>query len=181
MGALGKQFVKVRLFGRGNRVAGSLWVIAKTIQNTKNQGFHIVLLRLSGFWAAVPPRARSLLAGRFDDRRKVGGFQRSAADQAAVDIRHAQQLVGIFGVHAAAVLDGACLGVRLAVQRSDDATDGLADLLRLLGSGGEAGADGPDGLVSDDDVFQLLSRDSAQRNFRLHGNQLAGDALLALL
>src|SRR5699024_8646474 len=57
----------------------------------------------------------------------------------------------------------------------------VAHFVGLLGSSGLAGADGPHGLVSDDDPFQLFLRNTAESDLGLHGNQLAGDALLALL
>ena len=57
----------------------------------------------------------------------------------------------------------------------------MAHLVGLLGRGGLAGANGPHGLVGDDDALQLLLGDAAQGNLGLHGNQLAGDALLPLL
>ena len=85
------------------------------------------------------------------------------------------------GVHGAAVLDGDAVGSGLAVHRGDALPDGVAHFIGLLGRGGLAGANGPHGLVGDDDPLQLLLGDAAQGNLGLHGNQLAGDALLPLL
>ncbi len=73
------------------------------------------------------------------------------------------------------------LGGVLAVQLADDLADDGADLVGLLGGSGLAGADGPDGLIGDDDVLQLVSGHAGQRDLDLHTDQLLGDALLALV
>ena len=57
-----------------------------------------------------------LFACRGNNGGKVRRLQGGASDEAAVHIRLAQQLVGVGGVHAAAVLDGRGLGHCLAVQ-----------------------------------------------------------------
>ena len=46
----------------------------------------------------------------------------------------------------------------------------LADLLGLLRRCGLAGADGPDGLIGDDDAADLLLRHTGQRQLDLHGD-----------
>ena len=51
----------------------------------------------------------------------------------------------------------------------------------LIGGSGLAGADGPDGLVGDDDVLQFVSGHAVQRDLDLHTDQLLGHALLALV
>ena len=48
--------------------------------------------------------ALPLRSGR-NDLGKIHGLERSAADQAAVDIRLRKQLTGVAGVHGAAVQD----------------------------------------------------------------------------
>ncbi len=55
-----------------------------------------------------------------------------------------------------------------------------ANLLGLVSGRGLAGADGPDGLVSDDHVLHLLGGHAAQSDLGLHPHQLLGHALLAL-
>ena len=112
---------------------------------------------------------------------EVGSLQGCAADEAAVHILLAQQLLAVLGVHAAAVLDRGSLGHSLAVDLADDLADLSADLLGLLGGGGLAGADGPDRLIGDDDICHLLGGDITQGDLGLHPDQLFGDALLTLL
>ena len=51
----------------------------------------------------------------------------------------------------------------------------------LLGSGGLAGADGPDGLVGDDHAAHLALSQASQSDLHLIGDQLLGDVQLALL
>ena len=68
-----------------------------------------------------------------------------------------------------------------AVQLADDGTDGLADLAGLLGSGGLAGADSPQGLVGDDHVTHLVGGHAGQSALDLVSDQLHGHAQLTLL
>ena len=98
------------------------------------------------------------LGGNVDDDSKVRSLQGSTADEAAVHILLAQQLLAVLGVHAAAVLDGGSLGHSFAVDLADDLADLSADFLSLVGSSGLAGADGPDGLVGDDDDLPSAQR-----------------------
>ena len=89
--------------------------------------------------------------------------------------------IGVLRVHAAAVLDGQGLGGVLAVQLADDLADSGADLLGLISGSSLAGADGPDGLVGDDNILQLVSGHAIQRDLDLHTDQLLGHALLTLV
>ena len=59
--------------------------------------------------------------------------------------------------------------------------DERVDFLRLLGSCGHAGADGPDGLVSDHHVLHLLGLKAEEDFGNLCGNDIKMIALLALL
>src|SRR5699024_5127884 len=85
----------------------------------------------------------SALAGCVHDNGKLVCLQGSAADQTAVHIGLAEQFFGVLGIHAAAVLNGQGLGGILAVQLTNDLTDGRADFLGLVSGSGLAGADGP--------------------------------------
>ena len=121
------------------------------------------------------------LVGCLNDLDELLGHQGSAADQTAVDVGLGQQLEGVLVVHGAAVQDGDGTGVLGGVQLADHAADHLADLFRLLGSGGQAGADSPDGLVGDDDLADLVLGHTLQTQLDLHGDPLGGDTVLALL
>ena len=79
------------------------------------------------------------LIGGVDDVHKLLGLQGGTADEAAVDVRLGQQLSGVLGIHAAAVLNGDAAGHAGTVQATDGSTDVGADLTGLLGSGGLAG------------------------------------------
>ena len=61
---------------------------------------------------------------------------------AAVNIGLGEQFLCVFGVHAAAVLNGQCLGGVSAVQLANHLADGCADFLSLVSGSGLAGADG---------------------------------------
>jgi hypothetical protein len=81
---------------------------------------------------------------------KSAAFSDGTADQAAVDVGLREQRGGVVGLDAAAVEDAhavAVAGGRLQL-RAQHRVHGL----RLLGRGGAAGADGPHGLVGDDDL-----------------------------
>ena len=100
---------------------------------------------------------RGLVAGAgFDDFEEVGGVEGGAADEAAVDVGVGEEGVGVAGVAAATVEDGDVVGEGLAVVTGDGGTDVGVHFLGLVGGGGAAGADGPDGLVGDDDVTELV-------------------------
>ena len=106
------------------------------------------------------PGARSLrdrLVGSLDDLDELLGNEGRAADQAAVDVRLSQQVIGILLVHGAAVENGDRAGDLRAVQLADDRTDVLADLFGLFRRRGLAGADGPNRLISHYKRPQLCS------------------------
>ena len=108
---------------------------------------------------------KSDLGGCVYDGCEVVRLQGSAADKAAVNVRLCKKLSRVACVHGAAVLNG----------------DAFCSLLAVEGRGGLAGADGPNRLVSDDDALKLFFGYAAECDLCLHGNELIGDALLALL
>ena len=70
--------------------------------------------------------------------------------------------------------------ISLAVKRGDGGADNSANLVCLLGGGGETCSDCPNGLICDNDIFDLLGRKTAKSDFDLHCHKLGGNALLAL-
>ena len=133
-------------------------------------------------WERVPDRsAPLLLVCRVDDLHELVGLEGRAADEAAVHIGLGQQLLGVLGVHGAAVLDGDGPGHPRAVKAPDDGADAGADLGGLPGGGGAAGADGPDGLIGDDALAHLLRGYAGQGALHLEGNELQGHAHIPLL
>ena len=92
----------------------------------------------------------------------------------------AQQLFGVFGVHGAAILNGQRLSRIFTIESCYYAADKTIHFICLLRRSGFAGTDGPNRLISDDHPAQLLFGYTAQSDLGLHGNHLAGDALLPL-
>ena len=87
-----------------------------------------------------------------DDCGKFGGVKRSATDEEAVNVLLAGKVVTIVGIDGAAVLDADFLCNAITNGFGQPVADVRVHLLRLLGSGNAAGADGPHRLVSDDNV-----------------------------
>ena len=123
----------------------------------------------------------SILVGGVDDLQEFVRVQGSAADQAAVHVLLGQQGLGVGFIHGAAVLDGGGAGDAGPVELAQDAADGPADLPGLLRGGGVAGADGPDGLIGDDDPAHILRGDPGQGCLELVGDELHGHAQLPLV
>ncbi len=121
-----------------------------------------------------------LFGSRFYDGCKFFCNEGSAADQTAVNIDLGEKLVGVGVVHGAAVLNGNSVCRFLVVELRKLGTDKGANLLRLLGSSGLAGADSPNRLIGDDDVLQLVLGDVPQVKLDLTGDDLFGDVALAL-
>ena len=86
----------------------------------------------------------------------------------------------VFCVHGAAVEDAHLAGDERAVLRAQILADVEADLLRLLVGRGAARADGPDGLVGDDDLLYLLGGQAVQRRLDLIGDALHREIAVAL-
>ena len=124
--------------------------------------------------------SRGLLVCRSDDNGKIGSLKGSAADKAAVNVGHGKQFFSILCVHAAAVLNCGSGCNALAVKTCDDVSDDAANLVSLLGGCGLAGADSPDGFISDDDILHIVSSYAEKVDLRLHGDDFGSDALFSL-
>ena len=98
----------------------------------------------------------------------TGGLETGTTDQEAIDILLLAKLLAVLLADAAAVQDAGVVGDLLADLLGEPLADVGVDLLGLLGGGDLAGADGPDGLVGDDDAAPV-------RDPGLEGGQLAGD------
>ena len=110
------------------------------------------MTRASGFFIEFSP----ILSGcRLDNGGEICRFQRCAADEAAVHIRLGKKLGRVGGFHRAAVLDGESFGGLPAIEGGDGGADHSVPLTRLGSGGGFSGADGPDGLIGDNDVGEL--------------------------
>mmetsp|Transcript_104148 Transcript_104148/g.299743 ORF Transcript_104148/g.299743 Transcript_104148/m.299743 type:complete len:290 (+) Transcript_104148:121-990(+) len=94
--------------------------------------------------------------GGVGDDRHEGGLERGPAHEEAVHVRLRDELLAVLRRHTAAILDAHLLrhlGGNLLLQ---EGADGRVRLLRLVRRSHLARADGPDGLVGDDDVVPIL-------------------------
>ena len=87
--------------------------------------------------------------------RNLFGFAESAADERAIDIGLAEEFLGVGGFDRAAVLDLDFIGEVLAETLGEGGAGEGVNFLGLLRRGGEAGADGPDGFVVDDELVEV--------------------------
>ena len=110
------------------------------------------------------------------DQGEVRSLQGRAADQAAVDLGLGHQALDVLGIHGTAVLDAHLVSALLAIGTGDGLADHADGLVGLLIGGGQAGADGPHGLVRDDDLFHLLGGQAVQRHDGLEVHQAVGSA-----
>ena len=78
------------------------------------------------------------------------GLEGGTADEGTVDVLLLEEAGDVLGLGRAAVEDADAIGGLLAKDLGQGLADGAADLLGVIGRGGLAGADGPDGLVGDD-------------------------------
>mmetsp|Transcript_13954 Transcript_13954/g.41468 ORF Transcript_13954/g.41468 Transcript_13954/m.41468 type:complete len:318 (+) Transcript_13954:1-954(+) len=115
---------------------------------------------------------------RADDRREIR-LEGSASDQEAIDVRHADELCAILRRHTAPVLDAHAVGDVSATLGAQVLTDGFLRLLCLLRRGDLPRADGPHGLVRNDDVVPIL--DDGDDRGELALVDLVGLARFALL
>lgn len=120
-----------------------------------------------------------LCLGAVDDVDK-GRLQASTADEEAVNVGLLAELHAVLLADAAAVQDAGLVGGLGVDLLLEPLADGGVDLLGLLGGGDLAGADGPDGLVGDDDLGPV-GADLGLEGVELLGDDGDGLAGLALL
>jgi hypothetical protein len=92
----------------------------------------------------------SLLLGSVDDVDE-SRLKRSTANEETVDVGLLGELAAVLLVDTSAVEDAGLVS-NLVADAAEEVTDSLVDLLGLLSGGNLASANGPDGLVGDDDV-----------------------------
>jgi hypothetical protein len=129
--------------------------------------------------SAIPtPAVTSLLVG-VDNVNKLG-LQASAANQEAVNILLLGEVLAVLAIDTATVQDAGLLRNLLADVGAQPLADGLVDLLGLLDGGDLAGADGPDGLVGNNNALPVGRGELRGEGGELalnDGNGLAGLAL----
>ena len=118
--------------------------------------------------------------GSLDDVLELG-LQRSTADKEAVDIGLTNELSAVAAVHRATIKDAGFAGDVTGDVLTKPLTDFEVGVLSLLRSGNLASADGPDGLVSNDDIGPVGLVELIGAGLELAGVDLTGLARLALL
>lgn len=103
-----------------------------------------------------------------------GRLQAGAADEETVNVGLLGELLAVLLADRATVDDAGLVGSLLADVLLEPLADALVNLLCLLGGGDLAGADGPDGLVGNDDLAPVL-------DLLGHGGELADDNLHGLV
>ena len=182
--------------GRAGRVEDAVRVLGAASRS--KTGVSARLTALSGPGGATPqpsstieddravrsPRRRPACghAGstKRDDAAELLRVEAGAADEHAVDVRLRHEHVDVGGLDAAAVEDAHAVG-GVAEALAHLAAAERHRLLRLLGRGRDAGADGPDGLVGDGDVGELGGADLGEAGVELAADLALGLAALALL
>src|SRR5690606_8727798 len=101
-----------------------------------------------------------------------------AADERAVDVGLRHDRGDVRGLHRAAVEDAGRVREVRVVEVAQGAADRAADLLRVLGRRDLARADGPHGLVGDDERRELRGGETRERALDLR--ERVGDLLARL-
>lgn len=114
------------------------------------------------------------------DDRKIFYLEACSAYETAVNVRHTEEPLRCFCVDASAVLNANLFRRFASVKLADRIADDFADLLRLLRRCGSARSDCPDGLVCEDQRFDLLGAKILQRNLYLVTDVLRRNALVSL-
>ena len=108
-------------------------------------------------------RRRLGLGAGGDESEEVGRLESGTADQAAVDVLLREQTGGVGGFHGAAVEDAGRFRNGFAIEVLEKRANLRMHFLRLIIGGRLARADGPDGLVGDDDLGHVVGGNSFER------------------
>jgi hypothetical protein len=106
-------------------------------------------------------------------------LERGTTNEETVNVGLAAEVAAVLLVDAAAVQDAGSVSNAVADVLLEPLADGLVDLLGLLGGGNLAGANGPDGLVGNDNLAPV--RDLLLEGRKLGADDVDGLAGLALL
>src|ERR1035441_7527105 len=110
-------------------------------------------------WAGARPSMLIL-----HDRAEGLGIERRSTDQRAVDAFGGHQRVGVVGLYGAAVEDAELAGELLAEGLRNFAADDGVGVGGDFGRRGFSGADGPDGLVGNDEMGSLLGGNRSEEH-----------------
>lgn len=109
------------------------------------------------------------------------GLQAGAANQETIDILLLGKLLAVLTVDGATIEDASLLGNLVANVGLEPPADGLVHLLSLLDGGNLASANGPDGLVGNNNLLPVGTRNLGGEGSQLlldDGDGLAGFTLL---
>jgi len=111
----------------------------------------------------------ALLLVVVDELQERIGLERGTTDERAVDVGQCHQVLDVVRLDAAAVRTRRTSADFGPVHGADALADEGVDFLRLLGRGDFASADGPDGLVGDDDLGRFVRGDRLEDRVDLGG------------
>ena len=111
--------------------------------------------------------------------KRTGRLEGSTTNEETVNVSLLAELGAVLLVDGAAVQDAGLVGNLVADRRLEPLADGLVNLLGLLSGGNLAGANGPDGLVGNDNLGPVA--DLGLEGLELLADDLDGLARLALL
>src|SRR3954452_9542980 len=115
------------------------------------------------------------------DCSELVGIETGAAHQRAVYVLLGHELSDVRRLHRAPVLDAHGGSGLFAPSVTDRAADEPTDGLSVTGCGVPACSDGPDGLIGDHHVGDLLSRDALEAGSDLPDHLVIGAARFPLL
>jgi hypothetical protein len=110
------------------------------------------------------------------DSDEVLSDEGGTADEATIDFRLGEEVAGVTGLEASSVLNANAGGAFGTVEATEKGANLLVGVLSVLGGGGFAGADGPNGLVGDGEAFDPVAGDIGEAGLELAS---ADDVLMA--
>eukprot|EP00695_Tsukubamonas_globosa_P003606 TRINITY_DN724_c0_g1_i1.p1 TRINITY_DN724_c0_g1~~TRINITY_DN724_c0_g1_i1.p1 ORF type:complete len:125 (+),score=24.81 TRINITY_DN724_c0_g1_i1:56-430(+) len=110
------------------------------------------------------------LSSRSDNGNKIGSLERGTTNQKAVDVGLGEEDIRVGGSNRATIDDASGSSDLSTVVLGEVLADESVNLLSLLGSGSDASADGPHGLVSNDNTAPVL--DVVAKSLQLRSDDL---------
>jgi len=116
--------------------------------------------------------------GSVDDRDELLSNERGATNEETIDVGLSSKLISSGRSDRATIDDTDAVSNISRDVLTEPVTSPDVGLLSLIGSGSLASADGPDGLVSDDDTGPVLDLlDASSKSSHLSGNDVLGVSL----
>lgn len=121
------------------------------------------------------------LTFKIADPCELLGIEGGTADEASINLGHAHQAIDGFRGDTSTVLDASGLGHLLVVHASELLSDKSVHLVGLISPTYKTGSDGPDGLVSDDNIGHLLLGNTKEILGKLHSANVLGNIEIKFL